>query len=230
MKKAFSLLELGIVIFIISLLAYIASANYDRDELGEASLQLKEHINYTRHLAMVEDKFDPCEKMYSYQTGSGASGVGNYQLSFWQIRFVKRTNSNPQVIGYSIYSDRDRKGNVDTVSHTEPTLNPYDGKLIHASGDPENGKVSRDSFLNLSYNISDIMFSPSCQPIGYSRAANDIGVLVFGSDGRVYNGVSNSNSYLYTLKEDCNITLIHTTGKSATITIDKRSGVAYKSQ
>lgn len=228
MNRAFTILELLVVVSIVSILAFIASMSGERDELGEAALQLQEHIRYTRHLAMKENKFDPAESGYKNQIGSGTSGVGNYQLSYWQIRFVKRTSTNPSVIGYSIYSDRDRKGNIDTVSHAEPAKNPYDGKLIHGYGDPSDNKVSKDSFLNLSYNIAGIVFSSSCQPVGYSRVANDIGAILFGHDGRAYNGISSSNSYEYTLKDDCNITLTHSSGKSALITVDKRSGYAFR--
>jgi|GEM_PF-5514231 len=229
MKKAFTLLEIVFVVTIIAILSITTFSLYENDDLTIAKEQVLEHIRYTRYLAMSESKFDPIESFYLNQTGSGQSGMGKYQLSFWQIRFIKRLSTNPQVIGYSIYSDRDRKGNIDTVSHIEPAVNQYDRKLIHAFGDPDSQKVSVDSFLNLRYGIVDVYFSTSCQPAGYSRVSNDIGTIVFDNNGVPYSGVSNVRSTEFMLKNDCNITLVHKSGKKAIVTVSKGTGYVFAS-
>ena len=224
LRSAFTLLELVFVLVIVSILSVVAIGSYERDELSEATMQLAEHIRYTRHMAMMEDKFDPSEAAYKVQTGAGDSGLGRYQLSFWQIRFVKRLSGKTPIIGYSIYSDRDRKGNIDTVSHIEPAINQYDKKLIHGYGDPSDQKVSEDSFLNLRYGISDILFSANCQAVGYSRVANDIGAIAFDNNGKPYGGVSSSRATEFALKDDCSIALVGKNGKKSTIIVTKSSG------
>lgn len=60
MKRfAFTMMELIFVIIVVGILAVLAMPNFDRDPLGEATEQLANHIRYTQHLAMVDDRFDP---------------------------------------------------------------------------------------------------------------------------------------------------------------------------
>lgn len=225
--KAFTLLEIVVVLVVISIVSIVAMPKLERNEIGEAATQLVDHIRYTRHMAMSENKFEPSESEYATQIGSGESGYGKYQLSFWQIRFIKRLNSNPKVIGYTIYSDRDRKGNVDTNTHIEPAINQLDRKLIHGYGNPDDQKVSKDSFLNLRYSIVDIELSASCLPNGYSKVSNDIGAISFDYNGRPYAGVSSSRATELALKDDCNITITGKNYEKKTITIQKCTGYAF---
>ena len=59
MKKAFTMLELVLVIVIVGILSFALVNGWERNTLREAADQLVNHIRYTQHLAMQEDKFDP---------------------------------------------------------------------------------------------------------------------------------------------------------------------------
>ena len=102
MKKAFTMLELVIVIVIIGILAATVAPAFQRDTSAEAAQQFVNHVRYTQHLAMVDDKFDP--------------NNNNWFLSRWQIRL--NTHGT-----YAIGSDANLDG---TLVESELATNPLD--------------------------------------------------------------------------------------------------------
>lgn len=89
MKRfAFSLLELVFVIIIIGILAVLAMPNFRGNPLQTAADQLANHIRYTQHLAMVNDKFDPADATW-FNTR-------------WQLTIVGTS--------YDLYQDADKDG------------------------------------------------------------------------------------------------------------------------
>jgi prepilin-type N-terminal cleavage/methylation domain-containing protein len=83
MKKAFSMIELIIVIVVIGILAVVMIPRIGSNRVYEAATQLASHIRYTQHLAMVDDKFESTDS--------------NWSKKLWQIRFNNGS--------YSIVSD-----------------------------------------------------------------------------------------------------------------------------
>ena len=65
MRKAFTYMGIVLVIVLIAIFAAVLKfANKDDDRLHLATLQVLEHIRYTQHLAMSDNKFDPKENRY----------------------------------------------------------------------------------------------------------------------------------------------------------------------
>lgn len=225
-KKAFTVLELLFIVVIMGILSMVASPYFREDKLALATYQTLEHIRYAQHLAMINHRFDPKDANYKINPGNKTpSNNGKYFRSRWQIRFVMQSGT-PRIVGYSVYSDRDRQGNIDRTTHQEAATNPYDGlKLntyISASSSPDVNLFSK-------YSINNIAFSPSCQATGFTMIQNDIGAIVFDEKGRPYYGIANNaqnNPYQYKLTADCNITLTHQDGRQATITVSPESGYA----
>ena len=87
MKKGFTYLELVIVIVLIGILALLSIDRIQRDNLYEAADQLLSHIQYTQHLAMIDDRFDPDD--------------ANWRSKQYRIQFHNTDNNN----GYSIFRD-----------------------------------------------------------------------------------------------------------------------------
>lgn len=84
MKRfAFTMLELVFVIIVIGILAVLAMPNFNRHPLQEAAEQLANHIRYTQHLAMVDDKFDPAD--------------ANWWKRKWQLKITGTS--------YAVFSD-----------------------------------------------------------------------------------------------------------------------------
>jgi len=83
MKKAFTMMELVIVIVIIGILAAFVMPRMSSNKTAEAAVKLLSDIRYTQHLAMVDDKYDAANPTW-------------YE-NIWQMRFIGNT--------YSIVSD-----------------------------------------------------------------------------------------------------------------------------
>jgi prepilin-type N-terminal cleavage/methylation domain-containing protein len=58
MKKAFTMLELIFVIVVIGILAAVIIPNTKTNSVAEAAVDLVSRIQYTKHLALVDDKYD----------------------------------------------------------------------------------------------------------------------------------------------------------------------------
>ena len=56
MKKAFTMLELVVVIVVIGIIAVAALPRINDDHIAEAADQVMSHIRYTQHLAMQDSK------------------------------------------------------------------------------------------------------------------------------------------------------------------------------
>ena len=223
-------MEIVLVIVLIAIFAAVLKfANKDDDRLHLATLQVLEHIRYTQHLAMSDNKFDPKENRYRNTPGKANAGIGKYNMGWWQIRFqvVGGTNAANGFVGYSVFSDFDRQGNIDIKNVLNPAINPADGKWLRLYDNCEN--CSNDVFLNRKYGIDDISFSANCQQAGFSKITNgNIGAIIFDEKGRPFYGISDDakKPYEHKLNTECNITLKADTGKTATISVYPESGYA----
>jgi len=84
MKKAFTMLEIIMVIVVIGILAAVIIPRTGSNKTAEAAVHLIKDIRYAQHLAMIDDKFDATDP--------------TWYRNIWQIRFD--TNNS-----YSIVSD-----------------------------------------------------------------------------------------------------------------------------
>lgn len=74
MKKAFTIIELVLVIVVISIITALAFPKTDDYSVADASIKLKSHIRYAQHLSMVDDKF--------------SIGDADWYKNRWQIVFT----------------------------------------------------------------------------------------------------------------------------------------------
>ena len=92
-KLAFSVLEIVFVIIVIGILAINAIPHSDPNLLEHASEQVANHIRYTQHLAIIDDKFLATDQ--------------HWYKKRWQIRFL----SNSGTYYYDVFSDMNTEGN-----------------------------------------------------------------------------------------------------------------------
>lgn len=110
MKKGFTYLELVIVIVIIGILAVMSLNRLGRDHLYEAADQIVSHLQYTQHLSMIDDRFDPSTQ--------------NWQNQQYRIQFHNAPNNH----AYSIY--RDLNGDNDLSAGDNIVTDPVTNKFI----------------------------------------------------------------------------------------------------
>ncbi len=149
MKKAFTMIELIMVIVVAGILAAVALPKLGETSLHEAVDQIVSHIRYTQHLAMQDDKFDPSD--------------ADWYKGRWQILFNKDANTN-QRWAYTIYSDLSHTGNPDP---NEVAKNPQNQEQLLTGG--FSGAINADSKeatkrLNIGkkYGIKSVVFANNC--------------------------------------------------------------------
>lgn len=139
MKRAFTLLELIIIIIIVGIIAVTVSTSFKKDTLVPATNQVLDHIRYTQQLALNQVMFVPAAEFSAFP----ADLPNDYQRKkdakqwfkkWWQIQFH---NDNTYTI-YSDYPSINNNFNFDgiaTYSQNGDTIakDPQDGKYIAGS-------------------------------------------------------------------------------------------------
>lgn len=150
-KSAFTMLELVFVIVIAGIIMALAMPSSNDNNLRQAADQVVRHIQYTQHLAMMDDKFD--------------DGDPNWFKVRWQIFFA-----NTQGSGYSWSSMifADSAGYTGTPDIAEHARNPMDNSRYLSGGysagniDENSSLASQELNLGNKYGIQDVDFTGGC--------------------------------------------------------------------
>lgn len=168
MKKAFTLIEFIFVIIVIGIIATIALPNLNKNNLPKAAHQVVEHIRYTQHLAIVDDKFDSETALIA--------GIekGNWFNKRWRIIF-QSSNGTDNQWSYSVFDDRigDSSGNVD---QSEIAVNPLNKSKLLSGGATgtsivigTDAEVTDELNIGKEYGILDVDFSANCRTSSSSK-------------------------------------------------------------
>lgn len=216
MKKAMTLMELIIVIVIIGILGIYLAPKTSSDANERARDQIINHIRYTQHLALIDDKFDPKSE--------------KWMKGFWQVYFHKVDNGTDDQ-GYTIFSDKpDYSGNPNSLK--EVALDPANSDFLLSpkhSGFLTTKKFSKNLNLSETYGINEIIFSKSCQYYGSKR-------ISFDNLGRPYKGSPKSykeeNYQKRLLEKTCKILLVNknSSAEPACICVEPFTGFAHRGE
>jgi len=216
-KRAFTLLELVLVVVIIGIISAVMVPRLSDTHIDKAAQQVLQHIRYTQHLAMMDNKFDPNDP--------------NWFKKRWQIRF-QYTGSSPRKQYYTIYADADAD---DVREQNEMAVNPLN-PVQYMTGDKSyNSKVITQS-MNLydDYKITGVSLT-GCTPGGVGSSQR----LAFDYLGRpiiknlnaldsVYMDGDKNENRLVT--RDCTLTLTNDSYDFVAISIEPETGYAHISQ
>jgi Tfp pilus assembly protein FimT len=194
-KQSFTLLEFLIVIVVIAILIVKASFTLSNTSLNQVADQIISHINYTRHLALIDNKFQ------YYPINNSAMELNRTKYWFkqwWQIRFAKTKNSGE--IFYEVFSDLPYTAKNGTYNFSkngyQPTnkdswnetyaKNPLNNLLLVGRKDDGSGNYPKnaDMKLNLTkyYGIKEIKLNG--ESVAYSR--KKIKRFMFDNYGNIY--------------------------------------------
>ncbi len=207
--KAFTMIELVLVIVVLGILAALALPRMDRDIRQEAADNILSAIRYTQHLALNDDKTNPFDPVW--------------QKTLWQIRF---SLDGAGRYFYTIASNMDHGTNVD---QNETAIDPANGKYMHneAGTDVIDPDESPNIFIGKLYGINSINFS-NCGTI--ANGSNTSKHIAFDPLGRPHKGVFlvATNDYRTVMTADCTITFAFQDGSEAlSIGIIKETGHAF---
>jgi prepilin-type N-terminal cleavage/methylation domain-containing protein len=204
-EKAFTILELMMVVVVLGILAMLALPRMDRDIRQEAADNILSAIRYTQHLALLDDKTDPFDP--------------KWQKKYWTIRFTISA-THPDNSYYIITSDMNRNN---AASKKESAVDPSNGKYMYNSGgsfaslgDDESPNI----FIGRKYGINRLKLSGGC----------DHKHIAFGKFGRIYSNIGAlTNKYESYIVKDCKLTFGFKEDRidDFTIIISKETGYAY---
>ncbi len=204
MKKAFTLIELVFVIAIVGILSVVLAPNFQRNTLQEAANQLVSHIRYTQHLAMMDNKFDPKNKVW--------------YKNQWQLRFSKSV-SGEDIWSYTIFSDSNHDYNPNKTTDTI-ARNPLNQKQYLSGGYSGTILITdksrmKELALGDKYGVQWVSFSRSCST-GNPNTTNQSRKIIFDNLGRPYwkyldtaHETTPYNAYanMELIKQECKISL-----------------------
>ncbi len=115
MKKAFTLFELVLVVIVVGILSVAIVPRLHDNDLQKAAAQILFHLRYTRHLALMDNRFDPKDSTW-YKTR-------------WQLLFAN-CGGDKDTCAYTVFSDwtGTHSGNPDAQ---EIAVNPmHHGQML----------------------------------------------------------------------------------------------------
>lgn len=136
---AFTMFELIIVIVVAGILSAVIIPRFERDNLRMAANQVVRHIQYTQHLAMVNDVYDASKPLW--------------YKAMWRISF--RSNNC-----YIVSSNTDLDMNYD---RDESALDPLTKTLLYSNNScAQESSDDSNMFLYEKYQIDSIEFNDAC--------------------------------------------------------------------
>ncbi|MCH9813917.1 MAG: prepilin-type N-terminal cleavage/methylation domain-containing protein [Epsilonproteobacteria bacterium] len=237
MKKGLTLIELIFVIIIIGILAAVTAPRFSRPSLHEAAHQLISHIQYTQHLAMIDNKFDPSDAMYHTKR--------------WQLQFLNVQGSDNQW-SYTIFSDdwgailgNAPDGTANRSEIARNTLNPtsqfmtggYGNNILpYIESGAVNPEITKEMNIGHKYDISavktgDIMnrgvsFHGGCNNVSLRISFDYLGRPLFGALNNMQTSYA-LNGTTKLIQAPCDIRLLNSAGESITIRIEQETGHTY---
>ncbi len=222
-KRGFTLIELIFVIVIVAILSSAAISVFQGgNNLKAATEQVIRHINYTKHLAMTDDKFTPMPQSNSTEDLKNSRF---WWKNNWEIYFQTSGGS----LHYSIFSDSPTPtaGNGQfngAVTKSEVAVDPMTQDLMF--GEPGQATYNEDFDIEKKFGITNVTFSAQCNqnPTRLSKK------MLFDSFGRPYNGFytddmdENPYSNMYKIGAGCYITLTHPSEGNSYICIEPVTG------
>jgi len=203
-KKAFTMIELVMVIVVLGILASLALPRLDRDLKQEAADNILSAIRYTQHLALIDNKqkFDN----------------PNWQRRFWRIMFAQCSDGTDF---YKIGSDDDM-GSTSTFEQTEAAIDPANGKEMYAvnNGNCSASTVSPNILIGKKYGVTvdDITGGGKCT--GKSMGFDHLGRPHIGFSG------STKPDYDSYVTNDCQFNFTLSDGSTFAISIQQETGYA----
>ena len=205
MKKAFSLLEVLLIILLLGFLYTAFIPKTQVNKIDEVANRLVLYLKQTRYKALINDKFDLNDEYWHKKR--------------WTLKFFN-CRKNVGGIYYSIYSDKNTSGHPSIEDSLKDSLNL---KNIYSTNYcKENKNNSKYVLITKNFNIDSVRVS--------CNKTNSLGQLSFGSDGKIYSKLSNipNDNSSYEIMNKCKIKLIHTSGEERTIILESKTGYIYK--
>ncbi|ARE81340.1 pilus assembly FimT family protein [Campylobacter helveticus] len=222
MKKAFSLLEIVLVLSILGVILTFANFDLRQDKLSEGARSILNDILYTRNLALMQSSFRTNELNHAKR---------EWYKSRWQLYFINSAATNYEQT-YTIFLDKNGDGNANlgktnvnldreiAVDILNPVklMNSGQSGVIHKDDE----KASARFNIEKRFGIEKVEFKGACS--GTTR-------IIFDEFGRLYSPLKSAKSVfdknLAKNSSTCILRFSSKYKKQICLVIDTLSGYAY---
>lgn len=196
MKNSFSILELILVLFILSLVITTFYFKPYENKLLDATNRIELYLKQTRYQALIDNKENKEDSLWFRKR--------------WTFKFFNCANDKG--IYYVIYSDENKQGHP---NENESLLDPLTKKRVYSSNSCEYDE-NRSKYVLLTKEFDIVNTNITC------NSTKGLGQLSFGNDGKVYSKLSTheNRSEDYEIKNSCYIELINKLGQKKSIKIE----------
>lgn len=205
MKKAFSFLELILVVSILVIVLTFFIPKKTTNKLDELVNRIVLQLQQTRYIALIDSKYSNSNQKWFKQR--------------WTMKFF-RCKKEIGGIYYSIYSDKNMSGHP---SASESLKDPLTNKNIYSSNSCSNNKEN-SKYVLLTKNFQIQTVGISC------NSTSSLGQISFGYDGKVYSKLSNiaNASEMYEITDNCFLKFIDNSNNSKIIEVSPITGYIKK--
>ncbi|MDQ7047951.1 MAG: type II secretion system protein [Sulfurovum sp.] len=205
-RKAFTMIELVLVIVVLGILSALAMPRLDRDLEQEAADNILSAIRYTQHMALIDNKHD--------------ANTTQWQKAFWQIQFAPCSDGK---FFYRVGADHNMDSGS-TFEKPEAATDPMNGKPMYMNngGDCSATDFSPNILIGKKYGLTSITGTGGCADRQY------IGFDYLGRPQQVFSTSSEPNYSSY-MSTNCTFTFSSDSGSfdDFAIIIEKETGYAY---
>ncbi len=217
MRIAFTLMELIVVVVLIGILAAAVAPFFQRDVLAEAAHQVASHLRYTKHLAMVDNTFNPNDP--------------TWYKARWQIFFTNAKGADNHW-AYTIFSDG--AGHTGNPDISEVAINPLDSSKLLTGGYSGNliikynaQRATNELNIGHEYGIDNVKFSGGCKvPKSRLRIAFDYYGRPIYDNQRLFDGMYTKKGKSMLVRKQCRITLFKG-NETISIAIEPETGYIH---
>lgn len=214
-KRAFTFIELVIIIVVIGILSATIIPRISSSPLEEVTAQIASDLAYAQHLALISDDYDVEDE--------------NWFKKRWMLEFSETTYDGEKSLRYSVYRDLDLSGNLNSIN--EVAKMPGEGNdrymtahFASSATAADRKKLNRNMDIEKRFGIKEVKFE------GRECSKDRNKAIAFDNTGIPLRKVSTSggggakNPGDRYLTGDCNITLTHKNGGKGVITVTAEAG------
>jgi Tfp pilus assembly protein PilE len=200
-KKSFTLLEIVVVLILISLVIVIAYPKKQIDNLHLASQKLLIYLNYTRMIALMDNKFTYNDTQW--------------EKKLWTLKF-QRCSKAEDGLYFVVYSDE--SGGTAHFKKSETMKDPLNNKQLYMQSDCiAKDDESKNVLLTKNYGVSSVELS--------CNTTTTIGQISFGYDGNIYSSLGQN---IQKVTQPCIITIKDDEMNRNQIQIEPFTGFIHK--
>ena len=205
MKKSITLLEIVFAIFLISIIYSISIPKKIDSKLQDATSYLITYLNYTRYLALIDNKYDTQDSLWFRK--------------MWRLRFENCSNDTDGFY-FIVFSDNNKTGQA---KKGDSAKDPLSQKHLYSRYNC-NPKADESKYILLTKEFGIKNIEVSC------NSTSSLGQILYDEESKIFSkvGTNTKDFGKFEILNRCYIYLYDKDENKSTIIIEPKTGYAYQ--